>query len=314
MKKLKLNFPLKLLLIPFLALFVCALVITSIFGFNTSVEFGGGKRLTARVTEVTSVSKTRDQIVSVLNSNGLRVEYSYVEDKIGETNLVFMMKGNSNADYSAVISKISDKTALAASDLSDFETVRGSINATAITLFGVGVIVFCVIAFALSAIRFKTTGALTLLISTLGTFLLHLSLLSLTRLPIGTPSLVTIIISVITAMVITLVILEGVRVRNKSRANADLNESEIVALSANDAVKPSVMFVSFLLLFSVVLLFAGANLVKFFALANIFGLLVSVYVGLFISSSVYTLFLEVANIRTKQRVSKNPELTKKKKK
>ena len=91
MKKLKLSFPFKWLVLALGIVLGLSIIIACVFGFNTSVEFGGGRRVTAE-------SKLRKDIL--INSfNDYRVSLA----ESGDGSKVYGKEHYFNVHYSNIV-------------------------------------------------------------------------------------------------------------------------------------------------------------------------------------------------------------------
>ena len=57
------NLPIKYLLIGISALLAVAIVVVCCFGFNTSIEFGGGSQIKIDITETSNRSEMRNNLI-----------------------------------------------------------------------------------------------------------------------------------------------------------------------------------------------------------------------------------------------------------
>lgn len=312
MKKLK--FPLKFLLIGFGAVIIIATVIALIFGFNSSVEFGGGKRLTINVTGSLEVDKIRSQAENVLSNGGLIVESSYVEDNAGETNLVFVTKNNKSANYDQIRVLIATKTGVSTTEISEFKTISSSLNSSLIIRYAIALVLGVVVIGALGIIRYKFSGAITLALTALASLLFNFALIALTRVPLSTAVLLTTVFGVILSLTAAVVVIENAHAKFKTKAYSELSETEIVSVAANEAVLPLSLLAGFIGVFALILICLPQVPVKMIGLGLVLALLSSAFVGYFTSTGLYSLLYEVGVIRKKTKLSKNPKVNKRIKK
>ena len=313
MKKLKLSFPFKWLVLALGIVLGLSIIIACVFGFNTSVEFGGGRRVTINITGSLETNKIKDETQKVLNNSGLTIENTYVEDNLGESYLVFITKQNNKVNYEEVKVKLSAATSIPTESISDFETINGTLNSHYLIMFGVSIAVICAILFVVGWIRFKLAGGLILALAGLANVLLHFGLIVLTRVPLSSNSLIAIVVSGLICLALTLVLLENVRSKINSKAYQDYSKKDLVSLSGNEMVLGDLVLIGFGAIFSFVLIFLPSNLIKFLSLTLLLGLVSACFIYLMFIS-LYPILIDIAEIRAKQKVSKNPNFTSSKKK
>ena len=313
MKDKILKTPLKYFLIIIATVLVIGIILACCFGFNTSIEFGGGTQLKVTINDINTASTIRKDSIAVLKDNKINVESSFVEDNGTATYLVIRSTNKTIKNADEVKQQLADKLNIDVSQISNFESIKGSLSSSNLILFGVGVILAITIFFFIGWLRYKLVGGATLALTILGNFLLYFALLAITRIYLSSASLVSLVVSSIICLVLVVSILENVRQNYGTKQFENLSEKDIVIESAKPAIIPMLITIAIVALFSIILLFVPNNFVQIFALRALIGLISSVLFGLFVAVSFHGTLLEIANLQQKQRVSKNPDFNKNKK-
>lgn len=313
MKKLKLNLPILWLSVIFALVLVASVIIACVFGFNTSVEMSGGNRLRINLTNANNISYVKKQAEAVYSSNGICIENSYVEDYRGESYLVLISRKNDNVNYNELRVLVSEKTELELNQISNIEEIKTAVPSNYFVMFGISMIILAVLAFVFGFIRYKLAGALAITIGSFATIVAHLALINLTRVPLSYSTFVTAAIFWLIFLLLMVTILENVRTKQNSKATADASEYDLVSDSLNDTLMPAYVVIIFTLIVGFTLICLKTNYVKYLGINAILGLFASLFTILFMAS-LYTIFLEVDNIRFKRKTSKNPNLTTNRKK
>ena len=312
MKKINFKAPFKFLIIPFIVVIAVAVTISLIFGFRLGTEFSGGKRLLVNVTGQTKVAEIRGKTAGVLSANGLTVESINVSDSNGSSYLVFVTENNKNADFDEIRNKVAEKTELDISLVGEFESIASAVPANSVLLASIGFVLVLVAIFVAGVIRYKLAGGGMLAVGVVATILTHLSLLAITRVPIGIAVLTSVISSSILSLIIMIAILESVRSKLKVITAEQQPEGEMINDSANENLMPIACFCLFVLVFALFLIFTSLISTRSIGYSLIFGVISGGYVGFFLTTSLYPIFLEIANIRAKLKTTKNPNYKKKK--
>ena len=312
MKKINFKAPFKFLIIPFIVVIAVAVTISLIFGFRLGTEFSGGKRLLVNVTGQTKVAEIRGKTAGVLSANGLTVESINVSDSNGSSYLVFVTENNKNADFDEIRNKVAEKTELDISLIGEFESIASAVPANSVLLASIGFVLVLVAIFVAGVIRYKLAGGGMLAVGVVATILTHLSLLAITRVPIGIAVLTSVISSSILSLIIMIAILESVRSKLKVITAEQQPEGEMINDSANENLMPIACFCLFVLAFALFLIFTSLISTRAIGFSLIFGVISGGYVGFFLTTSLYPIFLEIANIRAKLKTTKNPNYKKKK--
>lgn len=307
-----LQFPLKYFLIAVGVILVVAIVIASIFGFNTSVEFGGGTQFKINVSNVSDIGATRDNVLDVLENNNINVESSFIEDNQTSTYLVIRSTSKDISNLDQIKLAIAERLTADVSVVAQVEPIKGSLSGNFMLMLGIGLLVAILIVFFAGWLRYKLIGGATLALMMLGQLLLYFALIALTRIPLSSATLVAMVISIIITLIISISIIEEARSSVGTKQYEKLSEKEIITECATKVLNPLYFLGGMIILFCIVLLFVPNSFVQIFAVASIVGILSSVFIGLFMFSGLYIYLLELYNLNQTRRLSKNPNLVNKK--
>ena len=164
--------------------------------------------------------------------------------------------------------------------------------------------------FIFGLIRYDVFAGLAFLISIIHNIILFLSIMILTRIPLGLVSIASIaVLSLIMAAVLV-----SIFEKNKIESEAHLSEketpSERLIRSEISAIKPYIFVVCAVLVFSLVMFFVPLNNVIFSSVSIIISLIVSIYTTLLIGPSVYGTFLDIKQTRFNATLSRNDSVNK----
>lgn len=301
------KFPLKYLLIALGAVIALAITLVSIFGFNKSVEFGGGYQVKINVTGETNVLAIKDKATKYLNKNGVCVESALVEDGVTETYLVVRSATHSIKNAEQLRQGLATELGAELTGISNFEKNSGSFNINKLIMLGIAVLVMTIVAFVGGLFRYKVMGGLILALDTIASFLTFMALMIITRLPLSSTSYIIGLISVLVSLVIVILTLEQTRANLGTKNFENSTEAEIVTVSANKHTPAILIMLALVALISIATLFVGNVFVMFSALSLLVAVVASVFIGFFTCSGLYIYLLEVYNINLERRVSKNPD-------
>ena len=303
--------PLKYIIIAIASILALAIIFGAIFGINTSTELSGGSQIKIEITGLNSKS-VLDSAKGTLSKNHIVVEGHSVEDNGTKTNLVIVATNKKISNAEAVRAELATKLGISIDKISDFKTISPAFNPTTIILFGVGTLVAIVLLFLISLKRYKLVGALTLTLASLADIITYLSVLILTRIWLNSASLVSLVISLVITNIMLVYMLENITGSINLKQYSSLSEKEITTHFAEKLFVPSVFVCGALVLMGIALLFVINAYVQIFALSMIVAGLISFFVTLILSTSVYYNLLLTFNLKSKQKTTKKPVIKKRK--
>lgn len=305
------KFPLKIMLIVCASILALSIVIACIFGFNASVEFGGGSQLKVEVSETSALSNAYAKTTKTLKNKGLHVESAFVEDNNDGHFVVVRLTDKTIKNADDIRAAVAEAANVDVSNVSNFEAVRGSLTTNFILMLSLSILLIAMVVFFGGWLRYGVAGATTLTVVYLGSIIMYLAALIITRVPISSGSLAVMGLSSIIAVIASILVCEFIRANAKTKQFEDHSVTELVTEGANGAIMPLCVLVAFVAVFSIISLFAPNALVKLTAVSLLLGLIVSIGVGLFVGCGILIALTEAAEFKKKLQVSKNPNLNKK---
>ena len=304
----------------------CVLVVASIFvvafcGLKLNPSLGGGSQFELSISDSANAKNYVQSIKTVLRENNISYDSFTVEDKAkaGET------AGSQSQRYIVVnilATNVSDETELkirtdiakelgiSVDNISGIDNIISSIKSKDILLFGLGIGIIAICLFVFGLIRYDIFAGLSFFISILHNLILFLSVMILTRIPVG---LVSIAAVAILSLIMTAVLV-SIFEQNKHDSELHLAEketpSERLIKAEVSAIKPYFFVLISVVVFSLILFFIPLNNVLFSSLSVLIALAVSVYTTLLIGPAVYGTFLDIKKARFDATLSRNDSVNK----
>jgi len=304
----------------------CVLVVASIFvvafcGLKLSPSLGGGSQFELSISDNANSKNYVQSIKTVLRENNISYDSFTVEDKTkaGET------AGSHSQRYIVVnilATNVSDETELkvrtdiakdlgiSIDNISGIDNIVSSIKSKDILLFGLGIGIIAICLFVFGLIRYDIFAGLSFFVSILHNLILFLSIMILTRIPVGLMSIAAI---AILSLIMTAVLV-SIFEQNKHDSELHLAEketpSERLIKAEVSAIKPYLFVLISVVVFSLVLFFVALNNVLFSALSALIALAVSVYTTLLVGPGVYGTFLDIKKTRFDATLSRNDSVNK----
>ena len=321
MKKTMKKFPLLICLIASFAIVVASLFVAGFCGIKIAPSLGGGSQFEVSISNFVEPKKCVKSIKEALADNELSLDSVAVEEKFLATDSV---GGHSNKYIVIKIaeSNISDEVELkvreavagavntSLSNVSNIDNIVTSIKSSDILYLGLAIGVIAVCLFVFGWIRYDLFAALSFILSYLHNIILFLSIVIITRIPLGLVSIAGIMILtfVMTALLIS------IYEKNKLESELHLGEKETVSQRMIRceayALKPYLIIGATALVFAVLLLLVPVMSVMYSSISIIIALAISAYTALLIGPGVYASFLEIQTANEDARLSRNDEVNK----
>lgn len=321
MKKQLKKYPFLTSLIISFVIVVASIFVLAFCGIKLNPSLGGGSQFEISISDDSNVKTNVQEIKNVLRRNGISYDSFSVEDKAkagtepGEYSqryiVVNIIATNvSDETESKIRTDIASELEISVDNISGIENIVSSIKPTDILLFGLGIGIIAICLFIFGLIRYDVFAGLAFLISIIHNIILFLSIMILTRIPLGLVS----IASIAVLSLIMTAVLVSIFERNKIESEAHLSEketpSERLIRSEISAIKPYIFVVCAVLVFSLVMFFVPLNNVIFSSVSIIISLIVSIYTTLLIGPSVYGTFLDIKQTRFNATLSRNDSVNK----
>ena len=321
MKKMPKKFPLLLCLI-----FSCAIVIASLFvagfhGIKISPSIGGGSQMEVVIPDDYSSKESMRTIKEVLSKNNITFDSCSVEDKftaLAEDAKYFkrcivinVLEEDISAEKElAIRNAIAEKLYISPDLVSEFNNIVSSVKSSDILCLGlaVGVIALCL--FVFGWIRYSLFAGLSFVLAYLHNIILFLSIVIITRIPLGLVSIASILILTFVMTALMVSIYEKYKVESEMHLGEKETISERMFRCEGHALKPYLITAVITLIFTVLLFVVPVNSVIFSAVSIIISILLSGYTGLLIGPGVYASLSEIKNSYDEARLSRNDTVNK----
>lgn len=304
----------------------CVLIIGSIFvlafcGINLNSSLGGGSQFEVVISDKADQKTCVQGIKTALKSSGIVYDSFTVEDNssagegiddYSQRKIVVNIQATNVSDEKEleIRTAISEKLEISIDKISSIENIISSIKSKDILLFGLGIGIIAVCLFIFGFFRYNVFGGLSFIIAILHNLILFLSLVILTRIPLGLVSLAG--ISILTLVMVACLV--SVYEKNKVESEMHLAEKETPSSRLirveEKAVIPYAFVAMAVLVFSILLVFVPVNNVLFSALSLIIALVVTAYTTLIIAPAVYGYFMDIRQTNINATLSRNDTVNK----
>lgn len=291
MKNLKIS-KFKLFVVIALSLLVVGMTLLGIFGFNQTVDYGNGYEIQVQVEsnlgDAESVMKSVSE--TYFKEKGIKtVSYGFQELEEGET-LIFKLKDGSAFEDTLKLEDI--KAELKSKIETAFAENGGALTGLKVTVEAYssynavnesvkGVIIASAISIVVCAIYLffmeKLSGALTMLITAIGSALLTIAVLAIVRIPASPYALCTVMLSAILAGVLSVGIVNRSRQLLKSVAYEKSSYKEIGAVAVKESSLRIVFMAISILCASLLLIILGTGYLKLLGLHILVGGAVAIF-------------------------------------
>lgn len=321
MKKLPKKYPLLISLIVSCVIVVASVFVLAFCGMKLSPSLGGGSQFEVIITDEMEPKTCVNQIKNVLKSNHVSYDSFTIEDNAsageGQTEyssrriLVNLNKSNVSDDLETKIrNQIAEKLEISADKVSEIDNIISSIKSKDILLFGLGIGIIAICLFLFGWFRYSIFAGLSFLLSILHNLILFLSIIILTRIPMGLVSLAGISILSLVMVAVMVRIYEKNKIESEMHlAEKETPSSRLIRVEA-DAIKPYLIVAIAVALFALILIFVPVNSVVFSSLSVLIALIVSAYSGLIIGPSVFGYFMDISQASFDATLSRNDTVNK----
>ena len=321
MKKPIKKYPFLVSLIISFAIVVASIFVVALCGLKLNTSLGGGSQFEISIADDANSKTYVQNIKNVLKDNGISYDSFTVEDKAkgGEVAgthtqryiVVNVLATNvSDETELKVRNEIAEKLSISVDNISGMENIISSIKSNDILFFGLGIGVIAICLFLFGYIRYGIFAGVAFFLSMLHNIILFLSIMIITRIPLGLVSIASIAILSLIMSAVLVSIFE----KNKLDSEVHLAEketpSERLIKAEISAVKPYIVVVLAVLLFAIMLLFVPLNNVIFSSISILISLIVSLYTTLLVGPSVYGIFLDIKQARFDATLSRNDTVNK----
>lgn len=304
----------------------CVIVIGSIFvlafcGLRLSPSLGGGSQFEVIVSDKLDTKTGVQKIKDVLDDKKMQYVSYTIEDNVnaGETATDFSQRriivkvlasDVSDEKELEIRTAVSEKLEISVDNVSSIENIVSSIKSKDILLLGLGIGIIAICVFIFGLFRYNVFAGLAFLLAILHNLILFLSLVILTRLPLGLVSIAAVVILTLVMLAIMINIFEKYKIESEMHlAEKETPTSRLLKVEAK-AIKPYIFVLGAVLIFSLMLLFVPVTDVTYSLVSIQLALLVTCYSTLLIGPGVFATFMDISNANLNARLSRNDTINK----
>lgn len=321
MKKTMKKYPLLVCLIVSCVLVIASIFVLAFCGLRLSPSLGGGSQFEISIADNADQKTYVQDIKNILKSNKIQYDSFSIEDKalandeagsFSQRCIVVNICASNVSDEKElkIRTDIATKLNISIDDVSSIENIVSSIKSKDILLFGLGIGIIAICLFIFGFIRYDVFAGLSFLLANIHNIILFLSIIILTRIPLGLVSLAGISILSLVMLAVMVSIFE----KNKVESELHLAEKETPSTRLLrvefKALKPYIFVAGAVLVFSVLMFFIPVKSVLFSALSLIIALVVSCYTTIFVGPGVYAYFLDIRKANKDAILSRNDTVNK----
>ena len=304
----------------------CVIVVASIFvlafcGMRLSPSLGGGSQIEIAISDGADAKTCVQDIKKVLKEENIQYDSFIIEDsstagddatELSQRKIVVNLQATDVSDEKElkIRQAISEKLSVAIESISEIDNMISSIRANDILLFGLGIGIIAVCIFVFGFVRYDIFAGISFLLAIVHNLILFLSLIILTRIPLGLVSLA--IISILT--LVSLACLVSVYEKNKLENEMHLAEKETPSsrlMRVEFMTLKSYIFIPCaIVIFSILMLIVPVYNVALSAISVLVALLVTMYTTTLVAPGVYASLLDLQKATFEATLSRNDTVNK----
>ena len=315
------KYPFLISLIISFAIVVASIFVVAFCGLKLNPSLGGGSQFEISITDDIEAKSSIQKIKDVLEDNNITYDSFIVEDKANATDVagvysqryivVNVIATNvSDEVESKVRTEVASKLGVSIENVSGIENIISSIKSKDILLFGLGIAIIAICLFVFGLIRYDVFAGIAFFLSILHNIILFLSIMILTRIPLGLISIAAIAVLSLILSAVLVSIFEKNKLENEIHLAEKETPSERLIKAEISATKPYIVVLIAVLLFTVMLFFVPLYNVIFSALSILISVIVTLYTTLLVGPSVYGTFLDIKQSRFNATLSRNDSVNK----
>lgn len=315
------KYPFLISLIISFAIVVASIFVVAFCGLKLNPSLGGGSQFEISITDDIEAKSSIQKIKDVLKDNNITYDSFIVEDKANATDVagvysqryivVNVIATNvSDEVESKVRTEVASKLGVSIENVSGIENIISSIKSKDILLFGLGIAIIAICLFVFGLIRYDVFAGIAFFLSILHNIILFLSIMILTRIPLGLISIAAIAVLSLILSAVLVSIFEKNKLENEIHLAEKETPSERLIKAEISATKPYIVVLIAVLLFTVMLFFVPLYNVIFSALSILISVVVTLYTTLLVGPSVYGTFLDIKQSRFNATLSRNDSVNK----
>ena len=321
MKNKQKKYPLLISLIVSCAVVVASIIVLAICGMRLGTSLGGGSQFEIVISDNANTKTYVQNIKKVLNENDIQYDSFIVEDNSvageGATQftqrkiVVNILATNVSDEIELDLrNDLASKLGISVDNVSSVENIVSSIKSSEILLFGLGIGIIAICMFIFGYVRYDIFAGLSFLLAIIHNLIVYLSVVILSRIPLGLVSLAGISILTLVMLAFLVSTYEKIRLENET----SLDKKEIPSLRLMRAEKSAMKSYTFVLIsvviFSALLFLVPVHNVVLSSISILVSLVVTAYTSILIAPAVYAYFLDLSKASFEARLSRNDTVNK----
>ena len=304
----------------------CAIVVASIFvlafcGMRLSPSLGGGSQMEIAIADDVEVKTTIQNLKKELAENNIQYDSFAVEDNslageepttLSQRKIIIKLQETNVSDETElkIRSVIAEKLGISLEKVSGINNIISSIKSQDILLFGLGIGIIAICMFIFGYVRYDVFAGLAFLLAIIHNLIVYLSLIILTRMPLGLVSLAGISILTLVMLAALVSVFEKNRIENELHlAEKETPSSRLIRVEFA-ALKPYIFVLCGVVVFSALMFLVPVASVMFSAISVLLALVVSGYTTMLVAPGVYGSLLDLRKAAFEATLSRNDTVNK----
>ena len=304
----------------------CVIVVASIFvlafcGMRLSPSLGGGSQIEIAIADNVDAKTCVQDIKNVLKEQNIQYDSFIVEDnstagdeatELSQRKIVVNLQATNVSDEKelTVRQAISEKLGVSIDSVSEIDNMISSIQAKDILLFGLGIGIIAICIFVFGFVRYDIFAGISFLLAIIHNLILFLSLIILTRIPLGLVSLASISILTLVMLACLVSVYEKNKLENEMHLSEKETPSSRLMRVESMALKTYIFVPCAIVIFSLLMLIVPVYNVTFSAISVLVSLLVTAYTTTLVAPGVYASFLDLQKASFDATLSRNDTVNK----
>lgn len=321
MKKLQKKYPLLISLIVSFVIVVASIFVLAFCGMRLSPSLGGGSQMEIAISDNTELKTTIQALKKVLSDNNVQHDSFNVEDnslagenatEMSQRKIVINLQATnvSDEDELQIRTAVAEKLGISIEKVSGINNIISSIKSKDILLFGLGIGIIAVCMFIFGFVRYDVFAGLAFLLAIIHNLIVFLSVIILTRIPLGLVSLAAISILTLVMLACLVSIFEKNKIENELHLSEKETPSSRLIRVELSAIKPYIFVLGALVVFSAFLFFVPVANVVSSTISVLIALVVTCYTTLLIAPGVYGSLLDLKKASFDATLSRNDTVNK----
>ena len=321
MKNTQKKYPLLLSLIISCVIVVASIFVLAFCGMRLSPSLGGGSQIEIAIEDTTDAKTSIQSIKKALSENNIQYDSFSVEDNtlageepttMSQRKIVVNLQAANVSDELElkVRTLIAEEVGVSLERVSEIDNIISSIKSKDILLFGLGIGIIAVCMFIFGFVRYDVFAGISFLLAIIHNLIIYLSLIILTRIPLGLVSLASISILTLVMLAVMVSIFEKNKLENELHLSEKETPSSRLMRVELNAIKPYIFVILAVSIFAVLMFLVPVANVLFSAISLVIALVISCYTTLVVAPGVYGSLLDLRKTAFEATLSRNDTVNK----